>query len=66
VEFKAYKQLKKLQLVQYLNMPETLATSSKVFVDGSIQKADKQQLKNHNHFYYFLLKETSLVTIDNG
>lgn len=58
------KQLTKQQLMQLLNVLETLAMSSKVLFDGSIQPDDKQQLKDHNHLYRDLLKETSLVATD--
>lgn len=39
------KQLTKQQLMQLLNVLESLAMSSKVLFDGSIQQGDKQQLK---------------------
>ena len=58
------KQLTKQQLMQLLNVLESLAMSSRVLFDGSIQQDDKQQLKDHNHLYRDLLKETSLVATD--
>ena len=45
------KQLTKQQLMQLLNVLESLAMSSKVLFDGSIQQADKQQLKDHSYLY---------------
>ena len=51
------KQLTKQQLMQLLNVLESLAMSSEVLFDGSIQQDDKQQLKDHNHLYRDLLKE---------
>lgn len=58
------KQLNRQQVMQLLNVIESLAMSSEVWFDGSIQDEDKAILKNHNNLYHSLLRETSLVVTD--
>lgn len=52
------------QVMQLLNVLETLAMSSQVLFDGSIQPDDKEQLIKHNHHYRSLLKPTEFALED--
>ena len=45
------KQLNRQQVMQLLNVIESLAMSSEVWFDGSIQDEDKAILKNHNNLF---------------
>lgn len=52
------------QVMQLLNVLETLAMSSQVLFDGSVQPADKAQLIKHNQYYRSLIKPTEFTLSD--
>ena len=49
--------------MELLNVIESLAMSSQVLFDGSIQPQDKERLVTNNRLYKNLLKATSLATV---
>ncbi|RCW27992.1 hypothetical protein [Pseudidiomarina tainanensis] len=51
------------QIMELLNVIESLAMSSQVLFDGSIQPQDKERLVTNNRLYKNLLKATSLATV---
>lgn len=55
-------ELSQHNVMELLNVIESLAMSSQVLFDGSIQQQDKERLINNNRLYQNLLKPTLLAT----